>query len=139
MNTAAEEVLRIAKNVDLNVLQLHGDESPADVRLLSESYPVIKAFRVGRAFRAGRLARYRRRSAFLLDGFDRKRRGGTGKTFDWRLARKAQEARSDYSGGRIERRRMWRRRFARRGRLQWMFAAEWNRGRGKKIRGGCGR
>lgn len=89
VNTAAEEVLRIAKNVDLNVVQLHGEESPADVRLLSESYPVIKAFRVGRAFRAERLARYRDASAFLLDGFDRKRRGGTGKTFDWRLAREA--------------------------------------------------
>lgn len=91
VNAVADEVLRIARNVDLNALQLHGEESPAEVGLLTESYPVIKAFRVRRGFSAERLARYREASAFLLDGFDRKRRGGTGKTFDWSMARKAKK------------------------------------------------
>jgi phosphoribosylanthranilate isomerase len=89
VNASAEEVLRVARNVDLNALQLHGEESPAEVARLSESYPVIKAFRVGPGFKAGRLARYGSASAFLLDGFDRKRRGGTGNTFDWSVARAA--------------------------------------------------
>lgn len=91
VNAVADDVLRIARNVDLNALQLHGEESPAEVELLSESYPVIKAFRVRRGFSARRLARYREASAFLLDGFDRKRRGGTGKTFDWSQAREAKK------------------------------------------------
>jgi phosphoribosylanthranilate isomerase len=91
VNAPAREVLRIARMVDLSALQLHGEESPAEVARLSVSYPVIKAFRVRRRFREGRLARYSGASAFLLDGFDRARRGGTGKTFDWSLARAAKK------------------------------------------------
>ncbi len=91
VNASAEEVLRVARNVDLNALQLHAEESPAEVARLSESYPVIKAFRVGPGFKAGRLARYGGASAFLLDGFDRERRGGTGKTFDWSVAKAAKK------------------------------------------------
>ena len=91
VNASAEEALRVARNVDLNALQLHGEESPAVVARLSESYPVIKALRVGPGFKAGRLARYGSASAFLLDGFDRKRRGGTGNTFDWSVAKAAKK------------------------------------------------
>jgi phosphoribosylanthranilate isomerase len=32
---------------------------------------------------------YKAASAILLDGFDRSARGGTGKTFDWQVARRA--------------------------------------------------
>ncbi len=91
VNASIEDVLRVARNVDLNALQLHGEESTAEVARLSESYPVIKAFRVEPSFNAGRLGRYGGASAFLLDGFDRKRRGGTGKTFDWSVARAAKK------------------------------------------------
>lgn len=91
VNARTEEVLRVARNVDLSALQLHGEESPEEVAYLSESYPVIKAFRVGPRFKAERLAQYGSASAFLLDGFDRKRRGGTGKTFDWSVARAAKK------------------------------------------------
>lgn len=89
VNAIEDDVLRVARNVDLNALQLHGDETPADVQSLSESYPVIKAFRVRRGFSGARLARYSGASAFLLDGFDVARRGGTGKTFDWSVAKAA--------------------------------------------------
>jgi phosphoribosylanthranilate isomerase len=91
VNAPAREVLRIARLVDLSALQLHGEESPAEIARLGAEYPVIKAFRVRSGFRAGRLARYAGASAFLLDGFDRARRGGTGKTFDWTLARAAKQ------------------------------------------------
>ena len=91
VNASVDEVLRVARNVDLNAVQLHGEESPAEVQRLSKSYPVVKAFRAGPKFKVGHLARYGSASAFLLDGFDRKRRGGTGKTFDWRVARAAKK------------------------------------------------
>jgi phosphoribosylanthranilate isomerase len=91
VNAAPEDVLRAARNVDLNLVQLHGEESPADVQELSESFPVIKAFRVQRGFGGERLKRYRGAAAFLLDAFDAKRRGGTGKTFDWSVAKKAKK------------------------------------------------
>lgn len=89
VNAAPAAVLRIARDADLEILQLHGEESPAAVRALAEFYPVIKVFRVRRGFRPGRLARYAAAGAFLLDGFTANRRGGTGKTFEWSVARKA--------------------------------------------------
>jgi phosphoribosylanthranilate isomerase len=89
VNSPAATILRIARLVDLNLLQLHGEESPRFVRELARYYPVIKAFRVGNGFRPAKLARYKDAFAFLLDGFDRNRRGGTGRTFDWRVARQA--------------------------------------------------
>lgn len=89
VNASARSILRIAREADLNLLQLHADETPEGVRALARHYPVIKAFRVNPGFRVQRLERYSGASAFLLDGFDRGRYGGTGKTFDWAVARRA--------------------------------------------------
>ncbi|MGC1685362.1 MAG: phosphoribosylanthranilate isomerase [Candidatus Acidiferrales bacterium] len=91
VNSEVADVLRIASDVDLNALQLHGDESPANVRRLSEYYPVMKAFRIRRGFDVKRLARFDSADLFLLDGFDRQQRGGTGQTFDWRIGRAAKK------------------------------------------------
>jgi phosphoribosylanthranilate isomerase len=91
-NESEEVMLEIARSVGLRQLQLHGDESPAMVARLtrnSERLGVIKALRVGKPFRVTQLAAYKRAGAILLDGFSRQARGGTGKTFDWRLARRA--------------------------------------------------
>ncbi len=79
----------LARAVGLSAIQLHGDEWPAVVANLAASRPVIKAFRVRRGFQPATLARYRRASAFLLDGFRQGLRGGTGEQFDWRIARRA--------------------------------------------------
>jgi phosphoribosylanthranilate isomerase len=91
VNAPFASILRIARNVDLNLLQLHGDESPADARKLSEHFPVMKAFRMWPGFDLQRLARFGAADVFLLDGFDRTRRGGTGRTFDWRMGRAAKK------------------------------------------------
>ncbi len=89
VNAPLAMVLRIAREVDLNLLQLHGEESASLVRELAWHYPVIKAFRVRCGFRLGRLTPYSEAFAFLLDGFNHRRRGGTGRTFDWSVARQA--------------------------------------------------
>jgi phosphoribosylanthranilate isomerase len=89
VNETEENILAIAGDVGLDYLQLHGDESPVMVSHLKSSLPVIKAIRVKKPFSTGTFARYKDATAFLLDGFDRKRRGGTAKTFDWELARRA--------------------------------------------------
>lgn len=89
VNETDENMLEIARSVGLDYLQLHGDETPETVARLQRELPVIKAVRVKRPFRAAQVSRYRRASALLLDGFDRKLRGGTGKTFDWKVARRA--------------------------------------------------
>ncbi|MHB8542107.1 MAG: phosphoribosylanthranilate isomerase [Candidatus Acidiferrales bacterium] len=89
VNASTTQILRIARAANLGVLQLHGEESPATVERLAREYPVIKAFRVGSQFRASDLRKYSSAAGFLLDGYDAKYRGGTGKVFDWRVAREA--------------------------------------------------
>jgi phosphoribosylanthranilate isomerase len=91
VNAPVEKVWTIAREADLTVIQLHGDESPADVAAIGQRYTVMKAFRVSPAFNPKKLATYPAAHAFLLDGFDPEKRGGTGKTFDWRLARAARK------------------------------------------------
>jgi len=86
VNESEEKMAEIARSVGLARLQLHGDESPAVVRRLSGSFSVIKAVRVRKSFRATQLSRFKHAKALLLDSFDAKQRGGTGKTFDWRAS-----------------------------------------------------
>jgi phosphoribosylanthranilate isomerase len=86
VNETEENMLKIAQAVGLDRLQLHGHESAASVERLGRSLPVIKAVRVRKSFPASQLARFRHVSALLLDGFDANHWGGTGQTFDWRLA-----------------------------------------------------
>lgn len=83
------EIHRTAGAAGLRIVQLHGDESPATVEQLAGRFAVIKAFRVGSSFRLQELKKYPAAAAFLLDGFDGKLRGGTGKTFDWSIAKRA--------------------------------------------------
>jgi phosphoribosylanthranilate isomerase len=95
-NEKEATMLEIARSVGLDQLQLHGDETPAMVarlvrngRRLRVIKSVIKALRVKKPFRASQVAAYRGADAILLDGYSRKARGGTGKTFDWQVARRA--------------------------------------------------
>jgi len=89
VNWSVPAVNALAAAVRLHTVQLHGDESPAEVAAFAEAYPVIKAFRVRRGFRTAILGRYRCAAAFLLDGFHPRLRGGTGESFDWSIAQQA--------------------------------------------------
>jgi len=86
VNQPREEMLRLARAAGVTALQLHGDEAPEDCRDLG--LPVIKAFRVAGPGDLVPIAAYRDVAAVLLDsrseGF-----GGSGRTFDWELARRA--------------------------------------------------
>lgn len=79
-----ETVARIAVESRVGALQLHGDESPDYCRALKSFY-VIKALRVHEGFVPESVTEYET-EALLLDSFDRKERGGTGRTFDWEIA-----------------------------------------------------
>jgi phosphoribosylanthranilate isomerase len=89
VNETESKMLEVAQAVGLDRLQLHGQESPSTVARLGRSLPVIKALRVRKSFRASQLARFKHVSAVLLDGFNPKQWGGTGTTFDWRVAQRA--------------------------------------------------
>lgn len=78
-----EQVADQARRAAVQVIQLHGDESPAYCRRL-EGWPILKAVRIGKAL-PDDLADYPV-CGFVLDSRDEARYGGTGKTFDWGLA-----------------------------------------------------
>jgi len=88
VNAKREEILAVLKKTGINCLQLHGDELPDDTQ--GYSVPVWKAFRVADSFDPGVLDRYPV-DAFVLDAFQPKMYGGTGKTFDWRHAVEARK------------------------------------------------
>ena len=101
VNESEEKMLEIAESVGLDRVQLHGEESPAAVQRLGRSLPVIKAVRVKKSFRPANLARFKHASALLLDGFDAKQWGGTGRTFDWRIAQRARRGAKLFLAGGI--------------------------------------
>jgi len=88
VNEDQEAIVKIADDVGLDAVQLHGEESPGLVARLAWVQQVIKAFRVSESLDYEKIRQYPGTTAILLDGFDAKRRGGTGKTFDWKLARR---------------------------------------------------
>jgi phosphoribosylanthranilate isomerase len=85
----AEGVRRLAQFCGLDLIQLHGKESPDYCRMFSPSI-LIKAVSLQREEDLALLKDYPVR-AILVDAHDPLRRGGTGRTCDWNLARKAGE------------------------------------------------
>jgi phosphoribosylanthranilate isomerase len=87
VNAEPAEVLSTAREVGLDLAQLHGDETPETVAAIrGAGLPVMKAVRVRNAEALGALERYEA-DLFLLDAWSAKARGGTGKRFDWTLAK----------------------------------------------------
>ena len=83
-------VASLSVSLRLHAAQLHGDESPKVVAAVARRIPVIKAFRVRKGFSLTQIAPYDAPAfAILLDGALTGQYGGTGKTTDWGLARKA--------------------------------------------------
>ncbi len=82
-----EHVVRVAHQSGVAVVQLHGPKSPARINVLGDLL-LIRALSVGEKFDPASL-RVLKAAAFLLDTHDSALRGGTGKTFDWSLARAA--------------------------------------------------
>lgn len=82
VNACRDELNRILDAVPLDLLQFHGDESPAECEGYGRRY--LKALRVqpGDDVLAG-MARYPGAAGILLDTFVAGVPGGTGETFDW--------------------------------------------------------
>jgi phosphoribosylanthranilate isomerase len=81
-----EKVIQIARTAGIDTIQLHGSETP---RYCSKiPLPVVKAFSIDSSTDISLLGQYSV-SGFLLDTWASDRRGGTGKTFDWSIARTA--------------------------------------------------
>ena len=82
VNETAEEINEISKEIKLNAVQLHGEESPEIISKIN--LPVIKSFRIKNGFDFSILKRFEN-IPFLFDTYSEKEYGGTGKIFNWEL------------------------------------------------------
>jgi phosphoribosylanthranilate isomerase len=89
VNAKPSDVLSVSSSLRLDAAQLHGDETPQIVAEVAKSIPVFKAFRVDPEFSLSTLGEYPDAAAFLLDASHAGQYGGTGRTTDWALARRA--------------------------------------------------
>jgi phosphoribosylanthranilate isomerase len=80
-------------------VQLHGDETAEIVSRMRRRVGVIKAIRVRDSLNASQLAKFKRAWSILLDGFDARLRGGSGRNFNWKLAKSAGRKRRIFLAG----------------------------------------
>ena len=94
VNWSPEAVIALARAVDLDTVQLHGDEPPATARAAAKFFKVTRAFRVGKDFRLASLRPFQSSvRAFLFDAAKSGEYGGTGERADWQVARRATKSR----------------------------------------------
>ena len=92
VNADYDEIMEVVEAYGLDVVQLHGDESPELCEELSEDVEVIKAFKVSDSKVSidemvtdyDEVCDY-----YLFDTASSEVEGGTGKQFDWKLLSKA--------------------------------------------------
>jgi phosphoribosylanthranilate isomerase len=86
-----EGIINIVRKMGLSAVQLHGHESPEfcyELKCIS-SIPIIKAFRVRDEGIILKIEKYLYSvNAILLDTYQKDQLGGTGKTFNWDIAKK---------------------------------------------------
>lgn len=93
-----EHVIQIATQVPLAAVQLHGSESLADFDRVRQ--PLIKAVPVTPELELATIDGLPAGVTVLLDAHDPIRRGGTGRTIDWKIAASvAARRRTILSGG----------------------------------------
>jgi phosphoribosylanthranilate isomerase len=91
VNEETEQVNWTADYCGIDVVQLHGDETPEDC--LEVKRRVIKAFRIQKIISIAPLEKYQdyQVSGYLLDAWSPDAYGGTGRTFNWELAQAAKQ------------------------------------------------
>ena len=94
VDATPEEMKRVADEVGLDIVQMHGSETPEAVARAPRR--AVKAIRVGPGFQPRDALRYDGSAvALLLDTrVDGDAPGGTGRTFDWSLVRPVREGTS---------------------------------------------
>ena len=87
--TDAGRVISLAREAGATTVQMHGPGFPALDALLAV-FTLVVAVAVREDFQPEELRKIKS-NAYLLDAFDPDRFGGTGRTFDWRVAREAKQ------------------------------------------------
>jgi phosphoribosylanthranilate isomerase len=88
VNPSKVEVMKCLSLYKLDLIQLHGDESPGFCDDLRPYVPVMKAFRIDENFNFTATAEYQGICRQFLFDTRTSRYGGSGKSFDWALLEK---------------------------------------------------
>ncbi len=86
VNEDKDRVKEIAKNCRLTTLQFHGEESPSYCQGFTQK--IVRAFRIKDKSVLEEITHYQEKvDGCLLDTYSPLSQGGTGKTFDWSVAK----------------------------------------------------
>ncbi len=86
VNEDREKVKEITESCHLTTLQFHGQESPSYCEGFKQK--IVKALRIKDKSVLKKAVQYKDKvDAYLLDTYSASKYGGTGKTFDWRIAK----------------------------------------------------
>jgi len=83
VNEPLDQLLHIVQEAGLDIVQLHGDETPAFCAAVRQKFATIKVFRVGAA--VPDFAAYEANVDYFLFDTDSALYGGTGQHFNWEL------------------------------------------------------
>ena len=88
VNEDADAIIKISKNLGLDLIQLHGDETLQYCKKVKKQakIKIIKAFRIKDKKDVHKINHYKDHADyFMFDAYTEKLFGGTGKIFDWHL------------------------------------------------------
>ena len=85
VNADMDEIMEMTNRVYLDLIQLHGDESPEFAEELNETIPVIKAFSISEASDFDKTKEYDGKVSYFLFDTKTPQYGGSGQKFDWSI------------------------------------------------------
>ena len=103
VNEEIENIIRIATQFDINIIQLHGDETPEfceNLHLLG--FKIIKAFGINNEFDFAVLNEYSDVCDYFLFDTYTKNYGGTGNHFDWNLLKQYDNSKPLFLSGGLD-------------------------------------
>jgi len=90
-NTDISRIEEIASVCNLDIIQLHGDESSSFCKKIKEKFRCIKVLKIKDKKSLDVITEYNFVDAILLDTYKEDMAGGTGETFNWDIAREARK------------------------------------------------
>ncbi len=89
MNESPAFIKDVLKNCPFDTIQLHGEENSQVLLQFKPHKKIIKSIRIKDEQSLKAIDDYKEADAFLLDTYVKDVAGGTGQTFDWKIARMA--------------------------------------------------
>jgi phosphoribosylanthranilate isomerase len=86
VNESPENIIKISQLLQLDKVQLHGNESPSFCKELTiQNISIIKAFGIREYFDFSRLEEFAEHCDMFLFDYSTKKYGGSGNSFNWNL------------------------------------------------------